>query len=249
MIKFFRHIRRSLIQSSSGKYFLYAFGEIALVVIGILIALQINNWNEGNTKEKKLNTYLRALTVEINQNISNLELIERRALADIKTSLEVISIANSDSAQYFTSDDFEKLNIGPPRWTGLDQSVLDDMISSGVLEHMQDGQLKKNIFRINTLLELNKSNYNNVRDTWDDYLLPYHTKNVNIISFWDSISQFKVPETVFKNNIDAYIHNREFSNMVASRTRMMGNLQRSTTQTIGRFEGLISDIEQYLKDD
>ena len=47
MIKFFRHIRRSLIQENNmGKYFKYALGEIFLVMIGILLALQINNWNE-----------------------------------------------------------------------------------------------------------------------------------------------------------------------------------------------------------
>ena len=47
MLTFLRRIRRSLIESGSArKYLLYAIGEIALVVIGILIALQINNWNE-----------------------------------------------------------------------------------------------------------------------------------------------------------------------------------------------------------
>ena len=45
MIKFFRHIRRSLIQKNQmGKYFKYAIGEVLLVVIGILIAVQINAW-------------------------------------------------------------------------------------------------------------------------------------------------------------------------------------------------------------
>ena len=54
MIKFFRHIRRSLInQNNMGKYFKYAIGEILLVVIGILIALQINNWNEGRKTHAK----------------------------------------------------------------------------------------------------------------------------------------------------------------------------------------------------
>ena len=54
MIKFFRKIRQNLLmENKSGKYFKYAIGEIALVVIGILIALQINNWNE-NRKERLL---------------------------------------------------------------------------------------------------------------------------------------------------------------------------------------------------
>ena len=47
MIKFFRKIRQNLlVENKTGKYFKYAIGEIVLVVIGILIALQINNWNE-----------------------------------------------------------------------------------------------------------------------------------------------------------------------------------------------------------
>ena len=54
MIKFFRNIRKSLLtENRLSKYLLYAFGEIVLVVIGILIALQINNWNE-NRKAKVL---------------------------------------------------------------------------------------------------------------------------------------------------------------------------------------------------
>ena len=54
MIKFFRHIRQNLImENKTSKYLKYAIGEIVLVVIGILIALQINNWNE-NRKSKIL---------------------------------------------------------------------------------------------------------------------------------------------------------------------------------------------------
>ena len=54
MVKFFRHIRKSLLMENkpgkpafaAGRYIKYAIGEIILVVIGILIALSINNWNE-----------------------------------------------------------------------------------------------------------------------------------------------------------------------------------------------------------
>ncbi|MGB5172131.1 MAG: DUF6090 family protein [Eudoraea sp.] len=49
MIKFFRRIRQQLLKENNlSKYLLYAIGEIVLVVIGILIALQINNWNQEN---------------------------------------------------------------------------------------------------------------------------------------------------------------------------------------------------------
>ena len=56
MIKFFRKIRQNLLmENKTGKYFKYAVGEIILVVIGILIALSINNWNENrkNSIEEK----------------------------------------------------------------------------------------------------------------------------------------------------------------------------------------------------
>ena len=48
MIKFFRNIRKDLMEKNkTSRYIKYAIGEIILVVIGILIALQINNWNEN----------------------------------------------------------------------------------------------------------------------------------------------------------------------------------------------------------
>lgn len=58
MIKFFRKIRRNLLsEGKTGKYFKYAIGEIVLVVIGILIALQINNWNENRKSDNILKNY------------------------------------------------------------------------------------------------------------------------------------------------------------------------------------------------
>ncbi len=62
MIKFFRKIRQQLLtENKTGKYFKYAIGEIILVVIGISIAISINNWNEAQknkTVEQQLLTSL-----------------------------------------------------------------------------------------------------------------------------------------------------------------------------------------------
>jgi len=55
MIKFFRKIRQKLLSENKfSKYLIYAIGEIFLVVLGILIALQINNWNENRKQQNKL---------------------------------------------------------------------------------------------------------------------------------------------------------------------------------------------------
>ena len=75
MIKFFRKIRYDLMEKNkTGKYLKYAIGEIILVVIGILIALSINNWNENrktNLLEMKI---LKEVSDNINEDFDQLEL-------------------------------------------------------------------------------------------------------------------------------------------------------------------------------
>ena len=67
MLTFFRRIRKGLLEGGrTSKYLLYAIGEIALVVFGILIALQINNWNE----EQKAQRYEYKLLGELLNNLS-----------------------------------------------------------------------------------------------------------------------------------------------------------------------------------
>jgi len=70
MIHFFRRIRQGLLsQNRFSKYMLYAVGEILLVVIGILIALYINNANNNRQKQKEIVTLFEKTLVELNGNI------------------------------------------------------------------------------------------------------------------------------------------------------------------------------------
>jgi hypothetical protein len=66
MIKFFRKIRQRLLtENKFNKYFIYAIGEIALVVIGILIALQINNWNQDQNNKQLEKNYLQNFLLDL----------------------------------------------------------------------------------------------------------------------------------------------------------------------------------------
>jgi len=74
MIKFFRKIRQKLLSENKfSKYLLYAIGEIILVVIGILIALQINNWNEKQKDFAKEQSILKQLNGEYQSNLKQLD--------------------------------------------------------------------------------------------------------------------------------------------------------------------------------
>ena len=75
MITLFRRIRQKLIGSGSvTKYILYAVGEILLIVIGILIALQVNNWNEERKKTNRENQLLAQLTEDVDLLLEELDM-------------------------------------------------------------------------------------------------------------------------------------------------------------------------------
>ncbi len=71
MLRFFRKIRQRLLtQNKVSKYLLYAVGEILLVVIGILIALQVDSWNEARNNDEKVRTILTNMMVELSSDIN-----------------------------------------------------------------------------------------------------------------------------------------------------------------------------------
>jgi hypothetical protein len=88
VIKFFRRVRQKLIAEGNLKrYLLYAIGEILLVVIGILVALQLNNWNEY----KKERAVERKLLIELTEN---LEINAIRLNSDLQKELKSIAAIN-----------------------------------------------------------------------------------------------------------------------------------------------------------
>lgn len=92
MIKFFRRLRQNLISENRfRKYMLYAIGEIVLVVIGILLALQINNWNQQKNNEDKLISLLKEHQEELKLNKRDIDGEIRRSENYIKRNRALLS--------------------------------------------------------------------------------------------------------------------------------------------------------------
>ena len=82
---FFRRIRKNLLSEGNyRKYFKYAIGEIILVVIGILIAIQINDWNENRKQTKIRKQYLTEMRFELQEDINQLDFY----INNLKKSIE-----------------------------------------------------------------------------------------------------------------------------------------------------------------
>ena len=74
MINFFRRIRQKLVSENRfSQYVIYALGEIILVVIGILLALQINNWNEEAKLNKLTQTYYEQILIDLDAELFNIQ--------------------------------------------------------------------------------------------------------------------------------------------------------------------------------
>ena len=92
MIRFFRQIRFKLMTSgNTSKYLKYAIGEIILVVIGILIALQINNWNENRKDNIAIRKVLKEINEDLLEDVTELEKIIQIRTEDFEAQKRIIS--------------------------------------------------------------------------------------------------------------------------------------------------------------
>ena len=174
MIKFFRHIRRSLIhQNKMGKYFKYAIGEILLVVIGILIALQVNTWKESKSNRQLEIRYLTNMLAELKTDsigINNkFNLIKKQALTKDKFLDMVMGKIKADSlVDYFN---IQWRPIFPYKALNATYS---EMSSSGHLGIVKNDQLREQIIKTYNQFENLKEN--------EAFFIDYYSEQITIMS-------------------------------------------------------------------
>lgn len=148
MLKLFRRIRQELLYKNNfKKYLLYAIGEIILVVVGILIALNINNRNEVRKAEKVERQYLLSLKEEFKQNLIEVDRVLEvcSVIANSTTKLadwtgpNVVGISEKEVAL-----EIANTFASPPKYLPS-PGVLNDLISSGNLNKLGNAKLRGHI--------------------------------------------------------------------------------------------------------
>jgi len=163
MIKFFRKIRQNLLsEGKSGKYLKYAFGEVVLVVVGILIALQINNWNTNRIERNLEFQYLESLKTDIISQIQFLDVYIYFEDIIIEHSVDIIKHFELNDGFKNMDSIFPKLHDLSVRWTFSNaNSTLLQMLNSNQINIIQNKQLKEELIKYNQVIEEFLKNTNN----------------------------------------------------------------------------------------
>ncbi len=166
MIKFFRKIRQKLLaENRFSKYLLYAIGEIVLVVIGILIALQINNWNENEKIKAEEKIIIAGLIQNIEDDIKNLIRVKKNDSIFIDANRILLSALKNDSIR--ENKPLLKQKIYDASFSSSfipSQITFNQMQFSGKLKYILNDSIKSKIQayydNVSNVLEGQESNLN-----------------------------------------------------------------------------------------
>ena len=212
MIKFFRRIRFNLMnQNKTTKYFKYAIGEIVLVVIGILIALSISNWNEDRKDKHREVLILKNIKAELEANFEEHLLDLDHAQTALRASLKILKCIETNNLEndsleiyfsainlytpFFKDDDAYKSLVSNGTQLISDETIRNDITSyyDGVIGRLE-------YFQLNSTRNPTKILY--------DYLI----KNFKVVikKDVDSLLQFNLNEFETARQINKYFDGNEY---------------------------------------
>lgn len=217
MIKFFRKIRQNLLmENKTRKYFKYAIGEIVLVVIGILLALSINNWNEDRKDKILEQNYLLKIHEEFKSNKEQFDHIISMHKQSYRSSNWIIENYNKPDINIDTLR--KHLLVFRFSYTyNPSKSSIDAIINSGKLGIIRDNELSSKLIEWPELIADYQEEEIINRNFFDNIILPFDIKHFTIYS--------KDKNTRFDNFINFNSETKnEFLNIVATKRRMLSQI-------------------------
>jgi hypothetical protein len=154
----------------AGRYFKYAIGEIVLVVIGILIALSINNWNNRQNDRQLELKYLNGLKADLLYNIDGIDVfMEERKIKYTTAALLLDMNSRPNEMKLETIDSILWQVYGWRRFVPR-TNVMDELISSGNLSLIQNDSIKALMQNIHQSYNLIDGSTEHMRREFDFYL-------------------------------------------------------------------------------
>jgi hypothetical protein len=240
MIKFFRTIRKDLMEKNkTGKYLKYAIGEIVLVVIGILIAVSINNWNENRIARNKEKLLLKELNSEFKHNKIQLDsaiYYHKRAL---NSAEKIISKFPIDAK---TIDlDSLSLNSFYMRWYytfNPSEGIINALASSSSYDLISSNDLRKLLIGWSDVLKDYQEEEIEAFNNYKNHLKPYEKKHT--VFDWDGYKQwYKDPRLDL-----SFLETLEFENYVRDRHYDLSEILSTNS---GEIELVLKTINQIIE--
>ena len=222
MIKFFRHIRQNLImENKTSKYLQYAIGEIILVVIGILIALQINNWNEYRKERNREQTILKSLQTDFKTNIINVNNAYNNFLEAYEASANLLEIISTDDI--INGSEVEQLLddiVNKTMSLDIITGSIDEMLNTGSINLIRDENLRKQLSNWSYYQTDTEDDIVIYRDYLFSFFIPSLTnkallRNMDVPDFFEEdLNLKKIDKSNFKIDYNNTIRTIEFENEV-----------------------------------
>jgi hypothetical protein len=217
MVKFFRKIRQQLLTDNKyTKYLLYAIGEIILVVIGILIALSINNWNNQQINRSESYEFNRRLSKEIDLN---LELADSK-IAEIKSMISsskgILDLFKKDPNDQDprSLDSLIFLAISGVK-TEFIIGTLSEGLNTGKVALIQSDELKSKLYGLPSNIAY-VGEYDKTYSTYvGEILQPFLYENFNYRRMDNSFSEFDVGPSKFNaQESKTLLEDKRFENLI-----------------------------------
>jgi len=236
MIKFFRKIRQKLLSENNfSKYLIYAIGEIVLVVIGILIALSLNNWNDSKKKKIEERVLLTELMKNLEINITQIkEDIEWDSVA-ISSGKIIMNVLNNKISYSDTLDNhFQNSRLVPNSF--LTTSSYKAIENRG-FHIVSSIFLRKKIMKLfddtypSMILEINNIDENTLKTNMQNYMINH---------FEYSNGQLK------PNDYQELLEDQRYRNILSYNIEIQGYFKWKRIDCLKQIELLIEEIDKEL---
>ena len=159
MIRIFRNIRKKLaVENNVGRYLRYAIGEILLVVVGILIALQVNNWNEARKQNIHKNLIVQSLISDLKMDTSMISQTLKIIWQDTTQVFGFVKRMSGDKVTVDTLVHIARFEFDPKLQVNItfNNNTLKSLLSTGNL-NLLDNWIQDEILQLNAMHEANIS--------------------------------------------------------------------------------------------